>query len=358
MKQSIRVLLALCFIFVLVSGSFAQTGKITGHVIDSATKQELVGANVQVVGTSLGAVSDMRGNYTIVGVPSGDQKLKVSFVGYEAAERALLVTAGRTATVNFSMAPTMIMTKGISIFADRAKERETPVAFTNIQKQEMAQRLGSREIPMVLTTTPSVYATTSGGGAGDARVNIRGFDQRNVAIMINGVPINDMENGWVYWSNWDGVSDATSSIQVQRGLSAVNLATPSIGGTMNIITDPSVQKAGITARQEYGTGNFLKSTISVASGQINDKFSVNSTVVVKQGKGIVDKTYTNAWAYYLGMAYNINANNRLELYALGAPQRHGQHTNKQNVGVFNKEFALGLDGYDPAAAEKYAESSS
>ena len=105
-----------------------------------------------------------------------------------------------------------------------------------------------------------------------------------VAVMLNGVPINDMENGWVYWSNWDGVSDATSSIQIQRGLSAVNLATPSIGGTMNIITDPSVQKAGITARQEYGTGNFLKSTISVASGQINDKFSVNSTVVVKQGK--------------------------------------------------------------------------
>ena len=61
MKLSIRVLLALCLIFVLVSGSYAQTGKITGRVIDSATKQELVGANVQVVGTSMGAVSDMRG---------------------------------------------------------------------------------------------------------------------------------------------------------------------------------------------------------------------------------------------------------------------------------------------------------
>jgi len=358
MKQSIRVLLALCLIFVLVSGSYAQTGKITGRVIDSATKQELVGANVQVVGTSMGAVSDMRGHFTISGVQSGDLKLKVSFVGYETAEKGVMVAAGKTVTANFSLTPTMIMTKGISIFADRAKERETPVAFTNIQKQEMAQRLGSRDIPMVLTTTPSVYATTSGGGAGDARINIRGFDQKNVAIMINGVPINDMENGWVYWSNWDGVSDATSSIQVQRGLSAVNLATPSIGGTMNIITDPSVQKAGITARQEYGTGNFLKSTLSVASGQINDKFSVNGTVVVKQGKGIVDKTYTDAWAYYFGAAYNINANNRLELYALGAPQRHGQNTNKQNIGVFNKEFALGLEGYDPAAAAKYVESSS
>lgn len=89
----------------------------------------------------------------------------------------------------------------------------------------MEVRLGSRDIPLVLNTTPSVYSTQQGGGAGDARINVRGFNQRNVAIMINGVPVNDMENGWVYWSNWDGVGDATASIQVQRGLSAVNLAT-------------------------------------------------------------------------------------------------------------------------------------
>ena len=103
-------------------------------------------------------------------------------------------------------------------------------------KKKWKFSLGSQDIPMILNTTPSVYATQQGGGAGDARINVRGFNQRNVAVMINGVPQNDMENGWVYWSNWDGVGDATSSIQMQRGLSAVNLATPSIGGTMNIIT--------------------------------------------------------------------------------------------------------------------------
>ena len=54
----------------------------------------------------------------------------------------------------------------------------------------------------------------SGGGSGDSRVNVRGFNQRNVAVLINGVPVNDMENGWVYWSNWDGMSDVTNSIQV------------------------------------------------------------------------------------------------------------------------------------------------
>ena len=69
----------------------------------------------------------------------------------------------------------------------------------------------------------SAYATNQGGGAGDAR-NVRGFNQRNVAVMINGIPVNDMENGWVFGQNWDGVADATSSIQLQKGLSAAELS--------------------------------------------------------------------------------------------------------------------------------------
>ena len=52
----------------------------------------------------------------------------------------------------------------------------------------MEIRLGSQDIPMSLNMTPSVYATGQGGGAGDARINVRGFNQRNVAVMINGVP--------------------------------------------------------------------------------------------------------------------------------------------------------------------------
>ena len=106
--------------------------------------------------------------------------------------------------------------------------------------------------------------------------------------MINGVPQNDMENGWVYWSNWDGVGDATSSIQMQRGLSAVNLATPSIGGTMNIITDPAALERGGSFKQELGAGAFLKSTINYNTGLIADKYAFSTTLVKKTGDGIID----------------------------------------------------------------------
>ena len=145
---------------------------------------------------------------------------------------------------------------GLEVLASRADEK-TPVAYTNVTKAEMEFRLGSQDIPMALNTTPSVYATQQGGGAGDARINVRGFNQRNIAVMINGVPQNDMENGWVYWSNWDGVGDATASIQMQRGLSAVNLAAPSVGGTMNIITDPTAHTRGGKFKQEVVAGGFL-----------------------------------------------------------------------------------------------------
>ena len=213
----------------------------------------------------------------------------------------------------------------------------------------MEIRLGSQDIPLILNTTPSVYSTGQGGGAGDARINIRGFNQRNVAVMINGVPQNDMENGWVYWSNWDGVGDATSSIQVQRGLSAVNLPTPSIGGTMNIITDPASFERGGKVKQEAGSGGFLKTTMNYNSGLINDKLALSGTIVRKTGDGIIDGTWTDAWAYYFGGSYALSEKQRFELYAIGAPQRHGQNLYKQNIATYSQELAGDIDGYDETA---------
>ena len=225
----------------MISGLVAQS--IVGTVTDASSKP-LEGANVIVVGTDLGAVSDKDGSY-LVDVLPGEYNVIVSFIGYKSSTQSVVIGEDNV-NVDFELTIDALTLTDVEVLASRASET-TPVAYTNVSKEEMEIRLGSQDIPLILNTTPSVYATGQGGGAGDARINIRGFNQRNVAVMINGVPQNDMENGWVYWSNWDGVGDATSSIQVQRGLSAVNLATPSIGGTMNIITDPaSFERAGTT----------------------------------------------------------------------------------------------------------------
>ncbi|MCF8262192.1 MAG: TonB-dependent receptor [Melioribacteraceae bacterium] len=329
---------------------FAQQYTLSGKVTSSTNGEALIGANVYIKGSYVGAPTDANGNYSIK-LDGGTYKIVCSYIGFQTQETE--VSVFQNTELNFDLDETQF-SLSVEVLADRAKERETPVAFTNVDKEQMELVLGSQDIPLALNITPSVYATPSGGGAGDARVNVRGFNQRNVAIMINGVPINDMENGWVYWSNWDGVGDATSSIQVQRGLSAINLATPSIGGTMNIVTDPAALNPGIKVKQEFGSGNFLKSSASVNTGLVDNTWALSATIVRKLGDGVIDKTWTDAWAYYLGYSYNINKKNRIEFYALGAPQTHGQNLYKQNAAVYSHEFAKEL-GYDQAVLDAIPE---
>ena len=276
--------------------------------------------------------------------------MTASFIGYTSVTNSVVV-GDIVSSVNFILEFSYLGLSDVEVLASRASEN-TPVAYTTVDKEEMAFRLGSQDIPMSLNTTPSVYATQQGGGAGDARINVRGFNQRNVAVMINGVPQNDMENGWVYWSNWDGVADAAQSIQMQRGLSAVNLATPSIGGTMNIITDPASAEKGGKFKQEAGDGGFLKTTVNYNTGLIGDKLALSGTVVRKTGDGIIDGTWTDAWAYYFGSSYQMDENNRFELYAIGAPQRHGQNLYKQNIATYSQELAGSIDGYDVLAFQE------
>ncbi len=349
MKHLIRFSFMLVMSVLFAASTNAQT-VVEGAVYDSEYNEPLMGATVVVEGTTTGTVTDISGEFSLKVESSGSVDLSISFVGYEDQTITVNATGNRVDAGTISMEASSMNIMEINIIADRAKERETPVAFSNVGSAEIERQLGSMDLPMIMNITPGVYATMQGGGAGDARINVRGFDQRNVAIMINGVPVNDMENGWVYWSNWDGIADATSSIQLQRGLSAVNLATPSIGGTMNILTSPADHNAGASAKFEYGSGNFMKTTVSAHTGLINDKFAMSVSGVRKVGEGVIDGTWTDAWAYYVGATYNATDKHRFELFALGAPQRHGQNLYKQNVAAYSEEYARELGMVDEAIA--------
>lgn len=347
MKKVLIVLLVSLFMF--TSFAFAAgAGNLAGKVTNEKNGDPIADANVYVEGTEFGMLTRNNGTFLLRNIPEGTYTVAVSYLGYELMKKEVEIKAGLTSTVNFVLSVKDIGIPGMTVFADRAEET-TPIAYTDVTSEDIAIDLGSRDLPLVLKSTPSVYSTDQGGGAGDARVNIRGFDQRNIAIMINGVPVNDMENGWVYWSNWDGLADATSSIQVQRGLSAVNLAVPSIGGTMNIITDPTQMTSGVRFKQEYGSGNFRKMTLTGNTGLVDDKYALSFNLVRKQGDGVANGTWTDAYAYYLATSYNLNDNNRLEFYAVGAPQRHGQRMYAQNIAAFSHKEAKKLATTVPAS---------
>ncbi len=316
---------------------------VSGTVTDATSGQALAGANVVLEGTSLGAAADADGSYAITDVPNGTYTVTASVIGY--AQSSQSVDISSDATVNFSMRVEAVGLQQVEVVSSRSDER-APVAFTTVTKQEMQLRLASRDIPMALETIPGVYASEQGGGAGDSRVTVRGFTARNVGTLINGVPVSDMENGRLFWSNWDGLGDAAASIQVQKGMSDVNVAVPALGGTINIITDPASGTRGGSFKQEIGSFGFQKSTLSFNTGlTMGGKFAMNGTVVQKSGSGYYEGTKSQGYAYYLGMGYQVNGQHRLEAYLMGAPQRHGHNLYEVNAAIADGDFAKNELGY-------------
>ena len=209
--------------------------------------------------------------------------------------------------------------------ADIAKDRKTPVAVSNIKAAQIVERLGNQEFPEILNTTPSVYATKGGGGFGDASLRIRGFGNSNIAVMINGMPVNDMENGAVYWSNWAGLSDVTSDIQVQRGLGSSKLAIASVGGTTNYITKAAdMKKAGIV-RVGVGNDGYLKTSFAYNTGKSATGWSTSFLMGRTAGAMYIDGSDFEAYNYYFALGYQPNEKHDLQFTFTGAPQWHHQN---------------------------------
>ncbi len=209
--------------------------------------------------------------------------------------------------------------------ADIAKDRKTPVAVSTIKEAQIVERLGNQEFPEILNTTPSVYATKGGGGFGDGRVNVRGFDMNNTAVMINGVPVNDMESGAVYWSNWAGLSDVTSAMQIQRGLGASKLAIASIGGTINVLTRAADKKREGNVTVGLGNDGYLKTLFSYNTGKSDKGWSTSFLMSRTAGATYIDGSDFEAYNYYFALGYQPNKKHDFQFTFTGAPQWHMQN---------------------------------
>ncbi|MPS74696.1 MAG: TonB-dependent receptor [Chryseobacterium sp.] len=208
--------------------------------------------------------------------------------------------------------------------ADLAKDRKTPVAVSTIKEAQIIERLGNQEFPEILKSTPSIYAAKGGGGFGDGRMNIRGFDTNNTAVMINGVPVNGMEDGAVYWSNWLGLSDVTSAMQIQRGLGSSKLAIASVGGTVNIITRAADKKREGNVTVGVGNDGYLKTLFSYNTGKSATGWSTSFLMSRTAGNTYIDASEFEAYNYYFALGYQ-KGDHDFQFTFTGAPQWHMQN---------------------------------
>ena len=319
------------WVFFMISTLSAQT--ITGTVIDQETNEPLLGANVLIKGTTHGASTDSKGHFSL---KTTEKKgvVEVSFIGFKTQDVPFTIVKGKAVLQVKLLADAQELTALVvtgNTLLDMAKERCTPVAVSTIRAAEIVNKLGNQEFPELLKKTPSVYTSKSGGGYGDSKINIRGFGNENIAVMINGMPVNDMENGKVYWSNWAGLSDVTSTMQVQRGLGASKLAIASIGGTINIATRASDMSQGGTASAMLGNDGFYKVLAAYNTGKQKNGISASVLLSHTAGATYVDSSEFESSNYYVALGYSPNDQHAFQFMFTGAPQWHNQRGNAISI---------------------------
>ena len=218
---------------------------------------------------------------------------------------------------------------------DLAEDRKTPVAVSTITGEEIQKKIGTQDITMTLANTPSVYVAGQSGAFGDTRIAVRGFGQDNTAFMLNGQPINGMEDGKMYWSNWSGMNDIANVVQIQRGLGASKLAISSVGGTVNFVMRSTSKQQGGFAYAGFANDNYLKTTFSYDTGENDNGWSTSFLLTHWQGDGYAEGTFGQGQTYFFSLGYKMNDKHNFNFLMTGAPQWHDQN--------FTKSIATYLD---------------
>ncbi|MFA6469226.1 MAG: TonB-dependent receptor [Bacteroidota bacterium] len=318
MKKAIRLLLLSGLLTAIL---FAQ-GTIRGTVTDAGNNQPLPSVNISVLGTNLGTVTNENGEYSI-SVNDGVYSLKASALGYAAMQKQVTITGG-DAVINFSLTESAIQVGEVIVEVNRAKDRETPVAFTNISKEKIEERIYGQDAPLLLKGTPGLYAfSTDGVGNGEAKLFVRGFNQNYVQVLINGIPTNDPESNSVYWSNWGSVSSAAASVQVQRGAGSSLYGAGSFGGSFNIVTGEAKPRASYGANFSLGDPVNTMYGVDLNTGLIDDMYAFSFRFDRKVGEGNRLGARYEGYNYYFSGSMFFNEQQSLKVVLHGAPQEHG-----------------------------------
>lgn len=307
-------------ILLLTQGAIAQD--FSGTVRDARDGHALPSANIILLPDGRGMATDARGEFLFRNIPRGDYTVRVSFVGYRTEERAVTI-ADAAVRMDIRLQPAALPGPTIEVSAMKARERFSPVTFADVRREQLEREYFVQDVPVLLSDLPAITFYSEGGnGIGYNYLRIRGFDQRRLSVMVNGVPQNDPEDHNIYWINLVDMLGNTEEIQVQRGAGSAFYGPPAIGGSINIITGDFATKRGVTINTGAGSYNTQRYALSMASGLIDNTWALYGRLSRMSTDGYRDNAWVKASSYYLAATrYDGTVTTRINVY--GGPLEDG-----------------------------------
>jgi len=306
--------------FVAIAGCVSialsqETATLEGTVRDLENREPLPACNVLLENTGLGATTDMQGNFKLANVPYGKIIVTARYVGYH-PQSISMILAQPTARVDFRLSPRILPGPDILVVATRAKAGETPVAFATLSNQDIKTRYFAQDIPAILSELPSTtFYSENGNGIGYNYLSIRGFDQRRISVLINGVPQNDPEDHNVYWIDFPDLLANVADVQVQRGAGSAFYGPPAIGGSVNIVTSSFSNDQNVSVYVGRGSYNTKKFSLALQSPLWRNKYVVTARASRIQSDGYREQARVDLKNYFVSaIRQGENSITRLNFY--------------------------------------------
>ncbi|MDP4115686.1 MAG: carboxypeptidase-like regulatory domain-containing protein [Bacteroidota bacterium] len=169
-------------------------GKISGKVIDERTNEALIGVNVRIEGTSMGAATDVSGFYSILNVNPGKYSITASMVGYGTITQSKVeVYIDRTTTVNFRLTDASLQTQTVVIVAERPKIIKDQTSSSSTIDNEQLSSAPIEGLRGVLDLSSSFQKNSQGD------FQVRGSGTGEVNFLVNGVAQGNSNSGVPGW---------------------------------------------------------------------------------------------------------------------------------------------------------------
>lgn len=187
----------------------------------------------------------------------------------------------------------------VQVMSTRATAK-TPVAFTNVQKEQLSKQNFGKDIPFLLSLTPSVITTSdAGAGIGYTGIRVRGTDPSRINVTTNGIPMNDAESHSIYWVNTPDFASSLEDLQIQRGAGTSTNGSGAFGGSINMRTQGIPSRAYSEVSGSYGSFNTHKETVKVGTGLINKYWAFDARLSNIQSDGYRDRASSDLKSYFV-----------------------------------------------------------
>lgn len=299
-------------------------GQVTiSGLVKNTEGTPVIGANVYLENTFRGDQSADEGFFAITDVEPGTYQMIISYIGYE-SQKEEVVIIDEELFIEITLKKSAYLADEVTVEATRANSK-TPTSFSTVTKADFEANNLGQDVPYLLQFTPSAVATSDAGtGIGYTGIRIRGSDATRINVTINGIPLNDAESHNVFWVDLPDFASSVDNMQVQRGLGTSTNGAGAFGATINLLTSQLHKKPYATVNVSGGDFNTLKTTATMGSGLLANKFTIDGRFSRIVSDGYIERASSDLLSYYVSAAY-FGKNNSLRLNAF-----HGEEVTYQS----------------------------